>query len=216
MKVGFGFIFDTFIPDKRQIIMKTKPLSYLMTLAACASLVASCGPRSGSQQDESADTTAMERETQPEPAVAVAKIEPLGEDGISGTVTFTETAGQVHMVADVKSPGNGTHAIHIHEFGDCSAPDGKAAGGHWNPTNEDHGKWGEPPFHRGDIGNIEIGKDGAGKLELTTDLWSVTSDDTTKNVIGKAIIVHEMKDDFKTQPTGNAGARYGCGVIEPQ
>jgi Cu-Zn family superoxide dismutase len=107
----------------------------------------------------------------------------------------------------------GPHAVHIHETGDCSAEDGSSAGGHWNPTGEEHGKWGEHPFHLGDIGNIEVGEDGTGSITLSTDLWSI-GDSSDHDVVGKSIVVHAGADDFKSQPSGAAGERIGCGVIE--
>lgn len=177
-----------------------------------------CNSPSGNSGSQADDSTGMDHSAMTESAAktAVATISPLGDGGISGTVTFTEENGQVTMVAEITSAGSGTHAIHIHENGDCSSPDGSSAGGHWNPTGEDHGKWGEAPFHRGDIGNIEVGEDGKGRLELTTDLWCIDCADSAKNVLGHAIIVHEMHDDFHSQPSGNAGGRKGCGVIQLQ
>lgn len=198
--------------------MKANSLSLLTFSAAVAFSFSACNSPSSQSGSESGDTSSMTEPMMTEPAAktAVANISPLGEEGISGTVTFTEENGQVTLVADIASPGSGTHAIHIHENGDCGSEDGSSAGGHWNPTNEDHGKWGEAPFHRGDIGNIEVGEDGKGTLELTTDLWCLDCDDTTKNVVGHAIIVHEMGDDFTSQPSGDAGSRKGCAVIEMQ
>ncbi|MFS8615340.1 MAG: superoxide dismutase family protein [Solitalea sp.] len=198
--------------------MKAKSFSLLTLTTAIAFCFSACNSPSSRSGSETGDTSATEdlMNTESEAKTAVATISPLGENGISGTVTFTEENGEVKMVANITSPGSGTHAIHIHENGDCSAPDGSSAGGHWNPTNEDHGKWGEEPFHRGDIGNIEVGDDGAGSLELTTDLWCLDCPDSVKNIVGRAIIVHETHDDFHTQPTGNAGGRMGCAVIEMQ
>ena len=83
----------------------------------------------------------------------------------------------------------GVHAVHIHESGDCSSPDGKSAGGHWNPTDVPHGKWGEGEFHLGDIGNMTVGEDGTGKIELTTDQWEMGTG-SIRDIVGKGIIVH--------------------------
>ena len=108
----------------------------------------------------------------------------------------------------------GFHAVHIHEKADCSSPDGKSAGGHWNPTFENHGEWGdETGYHKGDIGNIEVNENGLAKLSMQTDEWCLGCGDEKKNILGKAIIVHKGKDDFTSQPTGNAGARISCGGI---
>ena len=93
--------------------------------------------------------------------------------------------------------------------------DGKSAGGHWNPTSEDHGEWGVPPFHSGDIGNINTNKDNTLNFEMK-DLfkrWSI-SNPGKSNIIGRAIIVHSGVDDYTSQPSGAAGGRIGCGVIK--
>jgi Cu-Zn family superoxide dismutase len=144
---------------------------------------------------------------------AIAKIEAKSGSTVSGTVTFTEKDGIVTMKAALAGLSEGNHAIHIHAIGDCSAPDGKSAGGHWNPTNENHGKWMEAPFHIGDIGNLVVGADGTGTIDRTTKLWTIGGKDATKNVVGHAIIIHEGPDDFSSQPSGAAGPRVGCGEI---
>lgn len=133
---------------------------------------------------------------------------------VTGTVNFKEDDGKVEMKLEINVPkkANSSVAVHIHEHGSCGDM-GKEAHGHWNPTNENHGKWGTAPFHRGDIGNVKLDGEGKGTLELETDLWTISGSDTTKNILNKAIIVHGGEDDFKTQPTGNAGSRIGCGVI---
>lgn len=133
---------------------------------------------------------------------------------LTGQVSFSERDGKVTMQAIVRGISPGNHAIHIHAEGDCSAADGTSAGGHWNPTAENHGKWDSDSFHRGDIGNLEVGKDGEGRISRTTDLWCIGCEDPSKDVLGKAIIIHAGVDDFSTQPSGAAGARIGCGVIE--
>ena len=143
---------------------------------------------------------------------AHAMIGSLGDSGVTGMVVFTQNGDQITLTADIQGASPGLHGFHIHEFGDCSAPDGKSAGGHWNPTDVAHGKWGEGEFHLGDIGNITVGEDGTGRITLTTDLWEIgTGSDI--DVVGKSIIVHAGADDFTSQPSGAAGARIGCGVI---
>ena len=144
---------------------------------------------------------------------ATATISAKNDSGISGTVTFEEFDGMVTMAVTISGLTPGDHAIHIHETGDCSADDGSSAGGHWNPTNVDHGIWGEEPFHIGDIGNLEADEKPVTLFIRTTDLWCIDCDDETKNIIGKAIIIHEGPDDFSSQPSGAAGPRIGCGEI---
>ena len=143
---------------------------------------------------------------------ANAMIGAASDSGVTGTAVFTQNGDQVTVVIEIQGATPGPHAVHIHAEGDCSSPDGKSAGGHWNPTDVAHGKWGEGEFHLGDIGNIAVGDDGMGSITLTTDLWEIgTGSDV--DVVGKGIIVHADADDFTSQPSGNAGARIGCGVI---
>lgn len=105
-----------------------------------------------------------------------------------------------------------TIAVHFHEHGDCGNM-GENTHGHWNPTNEPHGKWDSESHHSGDIGNVTLDGKGRATITVTTDRWS-TIDGDMKNIIGRGIIVHDGTDDYTTQPTGNSGSRIGCGVIE--
>jgi len=127
-----------------------------------------------------------------------------------GTAVFTQKGKEVTMEINAYKLSPKEHSIHIHEKGDCSATDASSAGGHWNPTSHDHGKWGEGEFHMGDIGNVKANAQGTGQLIFKTDKWCLGCKDETKNIIGKSIVIHAAKDDFKTQPTGNAGGRVGC------
>lgn len=142
------------------------------------------------------------------------QIQSTSGSNVSGTVVFTEENGEVTMRADISGLTEGTHAIHLHENADCSAEDGSSAGGHWNPTFEDHGEWGDPDgYHRGDIGNFDADSDGNGTVEFSTDQWCIGCDDNTKNIVGKAVVVHDGVDDYTSQPSGDAGTRIGCGEI---
>ena len=132
----------------------------------------------------------------------------------SGSISFEQDNNEVEMELELSFPSKAgqTVAVHIHEHGDCGNA-GSDAHGHWNPTKSNHGKWGQGQFHLGDIGNVTLDANGKGKMELETSLWSVGTG-ATNDVVGKAIMVHDKADDFTTQPTGDAGARIGCGVIE--
>lgn len=127
-----------------------------------------------------------------------------------GTAQFTQKGKMVVMDLNVYKLSPGIHAVHIHEKGDCSSPDGMSAGGHWNPTSHKHGKWDMGEHHMGDIGNLVADKDGVARLEFKTDKWCLDCKDETKNIIGKSIVIHAKADDFHTQPTGDAGGRVGC------
>lgn len=152
---------------------------------------------------------------QEEAQTVTVQLEPKSNSNVSGTVTFTEEDGEVTMRARITGLTQGRHAIHIHENGDCSAPDASSAGGHWNPTNEPHGQWGsDDGFHRGDIGNFEVNAEGVGTVTFSTDLWCIGCEDQQENILGKAIIVHDGVDDYTSQPSGAAGTRVACGVIQ--
>ena len=143
---------------------------------------------------------------------ANATIGSSNDSGVTGIAVFTQNGDQITLMIEIQGASPGLHAVHIHAYGDCSASDGTSAGGHWNPTDVAHGKWGEGEFHLGDIGNITVGENETGRITLTTDLWEIgTGSDI--DVVGKSIIVHADADDFVSQPSGNAGARIGCGVI---
>ena len=144
------------------------------------------------------------------------KLSPKSDSNTEGTINFTEKDGVVSLVGTITGLEEGEHAIHIHEKADCSSPDGKSTGGHWNPTGQPHGKWGdEAGYHKGDIGNFEVNANGRGTVSMSTDEWCIGCGDNTKDILGKAIIVHLGVDDFTSQPSGAAGARVGCaGIIE--
>ena len=144
---------------------------------------------------------------------ATATIGETNESGVSGKAVFTQSGDNITLVITLANASAGEHAVHIHAKGDCSASDGTSAGGHWNPTGVAHGKWGEGEFHLGDIGNMTVNDRGMGKIELTTNLWEMNTGSDI-DVVGKAIIAHAGADDFVSQPSGNAGARIGCGVIK--
>lgn len=151
-----------------------------------------------------------------DPEVITFSMEPKSDSNVSGEVVFTQDEGQVIMRATFLGLDEGEHAIHLHEKADCSSPDGKSTGGHWNPTFEQHGKWGsEDGYHKGDIGNFTADADGNATVEFMTDEWCIGCGDDTKDILGKAVIVHQGVDDYTSQPSGAAGARIACtGIIQ--
>lgn len=159
-------------------------------------------------------------ETPPPPPVApppapeaVASLEGRSGTKVTGTVRFRqEPNGDVKVVIDVANAAPGEHGMHVHEKGDCSAPDGASAGGHFNPGGHQHGMPEAATKHPGDFGNVKVGADGKGHKELTTR--SITLLDGPTRVTNLAVIFHERPDDG-SQPTGNAGGRQACGVIKP-
>lgn len=161
------------------------------------------------------ENTAEDSEMEDVSRELMVQMEPKSNSDLTGNVTFTEENGEVTMTAEFTGLKEGMHAIHLHEKADCSADDGTSAGGHWNPTFEDHGEWGsEKGYHRGDIGNFDVNAEGKGSITFTTDQWCIGCEDEKKNILNKAVIVHDGADDFVSQPSGAAGTRVGCGVIK--
>jgi len=190
-----------------------RTVSVRILLLCAPLLLVACGqPGEGEpvEEAEPAETAAAET-----PAVeAMATIEAKSGSGVSGTARFSYGNGVVTLHLEVAGATPGEHAFHLHETGDCSAADGTSAGGHWNPRQMDHGKLGEgDQFHYGDTGNLTVGEDGSGWAHVMTDLWSIGTGDEN-DILGKAVIIHAGADDFVSQPTGAAGGRIGCGVIE--
>ena len=145
-----------------------------------------------------------------DPTKAIAVLHSTSGSSVTGTVTFTASGDTVNVVADISGLTPGKHGFHIHEFGDCSSPDGKSAGGHFNPGNHHHGAPDATDRHAGDLGNIEADASGKAHLEMTDKVMKLSG---TDSILGHAVIVHEKADDLKTQPTGDAGGRLACGVI---
>lgn len=127
-----------------------------------------------------------------------------------GSVKFTAENGGVRVVADLTGLAPGEHGFHIHQNGDCSAPDGSSAGGHYNPTGEPHGGPNSEHHHVGDLGNITADASGNAKMDQVFSFLSLSG---TNSIVGHAVIVHQGKDDLTSQPSGAAGPRVGCGVI---
>lgn len=148
----------------------------------------------------------------PAPKRATAELAPASKSKVKGTATFVEVEGGVEITANLEGLKAGDHAWHVHEKGDCSAPDAKSAGEHFNPDNKKHGAPDADERHAGDFGNLTAGKDG--KATKTLTMKGVTLAEGPSSLVGKALIIHDKKDDLKTQPSGNAGNRVACGVIQ--
>jgi len=178
----------------------------------------SCKEARKETKDTMENVEAMAEEIKNEVEVKTLKfpMEPKSDSNVKGEVSFTEENGTVSMKVSLSGLTPGEHAIHIHEKADCSSADGKSTGGHWNPTFAFHGEWGSTKgYHRGDIGNFVADEKGNGSVAFSTDEWCLGCTDETKNLMGKAVIVHQGVDDFVTQPTGDAGGRISCaGIIE--
>ncbi len=185
---------------------------YALGALFCLLLVVGCGPTGDAEPEAPAEPAAPD--TVGSAPHAEATLAAKSGSGTSGTAAFSVENGQVVMRINIVGATPGEHAFHVHEVGDCSSDDGKSAGGHWNPTAQDHGKLGESvQFHYGDTGNVTIAEDGTGSAEISGSVWTL-GDGGQGDVVGRAVVVHAGADDFVTQPTGAAGGRVACGVIE--
>jgi Cu-Zn family superoxide dismutase len=150
------------------------------------------------------------------PADNTAWAELRRADGeVVGTATFTQIGSALRVLLEVQGLPPGAKGVHVHAVGTCEGPAFTSAGAHFNPDGRQHGALNHPLGpHAGDLPNITLGADGRGRLESTTELMSLGSGPSSVfDADGSAIIVHAAPDDFRTDPTGNSGARIACGVI---
>ena len=141
----------------------------------------------------------------------IAVIHPTEGNEANGTITFTRVDNGVRVQATIAGlDPESRRGFHIHEFGDCSAADATSAGGHYSPHNRDHGAPEDAERHMGDLGNLESDENGIARMDFIDPVIELTD---RSGIIGRAVIVHLGEDDYVTQPTGDAGARAGCGVI---
>jgi len=151
-------------------------------------------------------------EQQPAPLQASALLAPTQGNAVQGNVIFRHEAdGGVRIIAEVSGLTPGSRGFHIHETGDCSAPDASSAGGHFNPHQTAHGKEGEGEYHAGDLPSLQADADGNASLNVVLHGINLTGD---HSIIGRGLIVHADPDDYTSQPTGNSGARVACAVIQ--
>lgn len=179
-------------------------------LIACLIIAAlglvGCTQQEAEQEQMDTEETAMDVEKK-----AVAELSPTEGNEAHGTVTFTQVEDGIQVVADLEGVPEGEHGFHIHENGDCSAPDATSAGGHFNPQGMPHGGPNDQQRHVGDMGNITADSSGHAHKEYVDHLMTFEGENS---IIGKAVIIHGQADDLTSQPTGDAGARLACGVIE--
>jgi superoxide dismutase, Cu-Zn family len=198
------------------------------TLATCALLYAGCNrndggdemqPRVEGARGELAAPTQSpaSREQAATPKMLKAKVDLKAAEGnkIDGEAELQETDGGVRIVAEVEDTTPGMHGIHFHEKGDCSDIKGKSMGEHFAPGGHPHALPSEAPMrHLGDLGNIDVSKEGNGKLEITVQNANLKPGDA-HSFLGKALVIHEAKDvGHSKQPSGDSGTPIACGVVE--
>lgn len=143
---------------------------------------------------------------------ATAELKPTRGSATAGTVSFTQQGNKLIVTADITGlRPNAEHGFHVHEKGDCSAPDGTSAGGHFNPGGKPHGQVGQAEHHAGDMPNLKSDANGRASYRWETDALSIGAG--ANSVIGRSVIVHRDPDDYRSQPAGNSGPRIACGLI---
>ena len=170
-----------------------------LTLAACAVCLSSCS------------TTPMAPAAADGPS-ATAIVRPASSSQAHGSVKFTQVGTKVRVEGEIAGLNPGRHGFHVHEKGDCTAPDAASAGPHFNPGSMKHGAPDSGVRHGGDLGNLTANEYGKATVSVMVDGISVGTG--PNGVVGKGVIVHADPDDLKTDPGGNSGDRIGCGVVE--
>lgn len=176
-------------------------LTRVLVCSLSCQLLLACGS-SSRKADEPAQSLGVE---------GVAVLEARSGSGVTGEARFLDRGDSVEVTVNVAGATPGRHGVHVHEIGDCSAPDAKSAGDHFNPAGHQHGAPGVAEHHAGDLGNIDVAEDGTGTMTIV--MPGVTLTPGAMSYADRALVVHANEDDFETQPSGDAGDRVACGVI---
>lgn len=202
-----------------RLIHSTLFLTTALALAACskpaepeATVPAATAPAAGT---EAPATAPAETAAPAASGTAKATLKATEGNAVAGELSFMTMDNMVHVTGNITGLApNSKHGFHIHEKGDCSAPDGSSAGGHFNPATTDHGQVSAEPHHGGDMDNVTADAEGKATVDgMLSSNVNIGKGDAF-DIVGKGLIVHADPDDYKTQPTGNAGGRLACAVIE--
>jgi Cu-Zn family superoxide dismutase len=196
-------------------------MKYLVPCLLTVAVLSGCAKKDESPATETTTPPPAEPTTTSAPppasssATASVQLMPTQGNTATGTLTAMSEGSAVVLNGSVQGlPPNGEFGFHIHEKGDCSAPDASSAGEHFNPTNAQHGNPAGESHHAGDMTNLK--SDAQGNAQLDGQADGVTLGGGQPNdVAGRAVVIHAKADDYSTQPSGNSGARIACGVITP-
>jgi Cu-Zn family superoxide dismutase len=192
----------------------------LLPLMTTAILLAACGRQDQPQRSDDASTTpaasaptTTSAPTPPADRVAAVLLAATQGNTASGSLSVSAEGDGVRLTGTLQGlKPDAEFGFHIHEKGDCSAPDASSAGEHFNPGNSQHGNPSGDTHHAGDMLNVKSGADGSAKVDVQARGVTLHSGLAT-DALGKAVVLHEKADDYATQPSGNSGARIACGVI---
>ena len=188
--------------EMRKRLIRTGAVTASLAVATGAIMLALQNPAAAAIVDESGQ--------------AVAKLAPTKDSTASGTATFS-AAGKDGVRITIEVSGlkpNSQHGLHVHEKGDCSAPDATSAGPHFSLQGQEHGPHEGDKFHAGDLGNLEADAQGKATKTLVVPANKLTLASGPASVVGRAVVVHGGADDLKSQPAGNSGPRIACGVVD--
>lgn len=199
--------------------MKNLSLALLIPVAICAA----CSGRQETPPTQAtapaeaptANAPAANAAAEPAQTTARASLTPAAGGSASGNLELTSEGVAVRVRGEIAglAPGK-EHGFHVHEKGECSPPDFASAGEHLNPTKDPHGGPKSASRHLGDLPNLKA--DESGRVAVDVSIPGATLEDKDggpNQILGKALVVHAMPDDYKSQPAGDSGARIACGVI---
>lgn len=183
------------------------------TLIAFSLVLVACGDTGRRGAEPAGDTTAGRDSPAASAADSGVTAQMRDSSGKElGTLTLTDAGQGIKITGRLSGLPPGEHAIHLHTTGRCDPPKFESAGGHWNPTNRQHGTQNPQGPHLGDLPNFTVGRDGSATIDATTPGGSLRGSDPLLDSDGAAVVVHAKRDDYKSQPAGNAGDRIACGV----
>ncbi len=190
-------------------------MKYLIFTCVAVVLLVGCGERNQPESPAAPAVPAESAPPAPPSAGASAQLAPTQGNTATGSLAITASQNTVHLSGSVQGLApDAEFGFHIHEKGDCSAPDASSAGAHFNPSNAQHGNPAGETHHAGDMLNAKSDAQGVARIEV--DVTGVSlGGGQPDDVLGKAVVMHEKPDDYATQPSGNSGARIACGVIVP-
>jgi len=194
--------------------MKTLALALLIPVAICTAATPAPAP-APAPVNTAANAPATGAAPAPVRTTAQVSLTSAAGSSVKGNLTLTNQGTAVSIRGEITglAPGK-EHGFHVHEVGECSLPDFKSAGEHFNPTKDPHGGPQSTARHLGDIPNAKADENGRATIDVSAKgLTLVDNDGAPTQILGKALVVHAMPDDYKTQPSGGSGARIACGVI---
>ena len=181
-----------------------KPILHTVTFAALITVLSGCGSMDA-KVAVNADVNA---------SIETHLIDTEGNE--IGEAHLTESDGMLTINLRAEGLEPGLHGIHLHEKAVCTPPDFKSAGGHFNPTDKEHGFDNPKGYHLGDLPNLEVGENG--KVAVQVTMHNVTLQRDKPNSLldsgGSSLVIHAGPDDYKTDPAGDSGDRIACGEIK--